>query len=344
MANRLTTLIGNMTLLTVFIVLTMGFCEIAVRILCKAYIFYDIEMWRYAVDLKQPSKSAELSHEHRPGASGYFMGVDVAINSKGLRDTEYTYEKPDSTFRILLLGDSITLGWGVRQGHIYADVLEKQLNHNLNLPRYKRFEVINAGVGNYNTEHELYYLESEGLKYHPDMVMICFFVNDGEIIKHRESISFLDRNSYLWTMMKGRLDMMTRMMSVEKDYVDFYNDLYIPGSPGRTAFDRAFNQILQICRRIQIDPFVVLYPELHVTDETSYPFKKVHQLVRDLSAAYEAPVVDLLPIYQGEIPESLWVAPDDAHPNARAHNMAADAIYQHLASYLQRSTTEAISD
>lgn len=98
MANRLTTLIGNMTLLTVFIVLTMGFCEIAVRILCKGYIFYDIEMWRYAVDLKQPSKSAELSHEHRPGASGYFMGVDVAINSKGLRDTEYTYEKPDSTF------------------------------------------------------------------------------------------------------------------------------------------------------------------------------------------------------------------------------------------------------
>ena len=31
MANRLTTLIGNMTLLTVFIVFTMGFCGIAVQ-------------------------------------------------------------------------------------------------------------------------------------------------------------------------------------------------------------------------------------------------------------------------------------------------------------------------
>lgn len=343
MSKRSTALVGNIVLLAVFMVLTLGFCEIAVRVLCKAYIFYDIEMWRYAVDLKQPSKNPALSHEHRPGAKGHLMGVDVAINSKGLRDAEHTYEKPDSTFRILLLGDSITMGWGVAQDKLYADVLERQLNSRPPLPSYKQYEVINAGVGNYNTDHELYYLESEGLKYRPDMVMVCFFINDGEIIKPPASIGFLDRHSYLWAMTKGRLDMIQRMMAVEKDYIAFYNDLYLPGSAERAAFEKAFHKILQTCRENDIDPFVIIYPELHVTDE-AYPFKRVHELVEEISVAHHAPVADLTPVYRGEIPESLWVAPDDAHPNARAHQMAADAIYEHLATYLQQNRTETKSD
>jgi len=343
MANRSTSLIGNMTLLAIFMVLTLGFCEIAVRVLCKAYIFYDIEMWRYAVDLKQPNSNPDLSHEHRPGTMGYLMGVDVAINSKGLRDAEHAYEKSDSTFRILLLGDSITMGWGVPQDQIYADILEVQLNRNPPLPDVKKFEVINAGVGNYNTSHELFYLESEGLKYNPDMVMVCFFINDGEIINAPEAIGFLDRNSYLWAMVQGRLDMIQRMIAVNKDYVQFYNDLYLTGSPERAAFEQAFNSMLQVCRDQEMVPFVVIYPELHVTDGT-YPFKSAHQLVEDISKVYDAPLVDLLPIYQGEIPESLWVAPDDAHPNAKAHSMAADAIYQKLVSYLKKQKPEDISD
>src|SRR5262245_56983676 len=46
-------------------------------------------------------------------------------NNKGFRDSkDYTHEKPASTFRVLLLGDSNTAGFEIDQDQTYASVLE----------------------------------------------------------------------------------------------------------------------------------------------------------------------------------------------------------------------------
>ena len=66
------------------------------------------------------------------------------INSHGLRSPEINYEKRTGTFRILNLGDSVVMGWGIRQEDTYGRQLGSLLNEDGggNL----RFEVINAGV------------------------------------------------------------------------------------------------------------------------------------------------------------------------------------------------------
>src|SRR5438552_3128600 len=74
---------------------------------------YDLEMWKYARDLKQIAKNPLIGHEHRPNSEARLMGVDVKINSKGLRDREIPYERTPSVVRIMMLGDSFTEGWGV---------------------------------------------------------------------------------------------------------------------------------------------------------------------------------------------------------------------------------------
>ena len=38
----------------------------------------------------------------------------------------------------------------------------------------------------------------------------------------------------------------------------------------------------------------------------------------------------LAPAFAGERPESLWVSLDDAHPNAKAHGIIAQGIYDGL--------------
>ncbi len=84
------------------------------------------------------------------------------INSKGLRDDETSYEKPEGIFRIVLLGDSRTFGFGVPIEKHFSTLLEGY---------FKAVEVINMGVNGFGVDQELLYLRSEGFRYEPDLVL-----------------------------------------------------------------------------------------------------------------------------------------------------------------------------
>jgi hypothetical protein len=88
--------------------------------------------------------------------------VDYRINSKGLRGRETSHEKPDGVFRIVLLGDSRTFGYGVPIEKHFSSVLEGW---------FDRVEVINLGVSGYGIDQELLRLRSEGFQYDPDLVI-----------------------------------------------------------------------------------------------------------------------------------------------------------------------------
>lgn len=88
--------------------------------------------------------------------------INYRINSKGLRDTEMNYEKPRGIFRIVLLGDSNTFGHGVPVEKHFSTLLER---------RFPNVEVVNMGVGGYGVDQELLYLQQEGFRYNPDLVL-----------------------------------------------------------------------------------------------------------------------------------------------------------------------------
>ena len=97
-------------------------------------------------------------------------------NSKGLRDArDFPYAKPAGTLRVLALGDSHTQGYEVRQDATYAAVLERYLN-----AKGKKTEVLNAGVSGFSTAEAAAYLENEGHRYQPDVVVLGFYANDFE--------------------------------------------------------------------------------------------------------------------------------------------------------------------
>lgn len=111
-----------------------------------------------------------------PGYTGWFAGVPVTINQLGLRDTrEYSLAKSPRTFRILVLGDSVTFGHGSVYEHSYPYLLEQRL-------RAWRsdvdWQVWNAAVPGYNTSQELAQLLDEGPRFRPDLVIVGFFEND----------------------------------------------------------------------------------------------------------------------------------------------------------------------
>ncbi|MBV9470350.1 MAG: SGNH/GDSL hydrolase family protein [Abitibacteriaceae bacterium] len=104
--------------------------------------------------------------------------VEVRINDKGLRDAPHPYAKPPHTTRILVLGDSFVFGYGVEEPQRFTNLLEARLNSKKSGASSQHYEVISAGVPSWGTVDELLYLQEEGLKYHPDIVLLCFYEND----------------------------------------------------------------------------------------------------------------------------------------------------------------------
>src|SRR5260221_1861338 len=63
---------------------------------------------------------------HSPGNA--FGDVTIQSNNMGLRGTDIPIPKPTNTTRILFLGDSFTMGWGVSQEDAYPAVIQTFMN------------------------------------------------------------------------------------------------------------------------------------------------------------------------------------------------------------------------
>jgi hypothetical protein len=118
------------------------------------------EVTRYILDLEP---DATLVYRHRRGLSATYQGVSVRINDLALRERAIPRKDPEEK-RILVLGDSVTFGWGVEFDDTFGRVAERELASRLNVP----LRVINSGVCGYNTVQELAFLRREGEKLAPD--------------------------------------------------------------------------------------------------------------------------------------------------------------------------------
>ncbi len=115
---------------------------------------------------------------YRPGArlTVDVGGVqyDVAINSLGYRDREFSVAKPPGVIRIVCIGGSTTVQ-GVRNEETYPALLEKRLRARFG----PRVQVINLGVSGYNSYHWVQPDKlSELLRLKPDVVVQYDGVND----------------------------------------------------------------------------------------------------------------------------------------------------------------------
>jgi lysophospholipase L1-like esterase len=122
------------------------------------------------------SANAHLVYELRPNLDLEFGHRRVQTNRDGMRrKTDPEPERKPNTVRILGIGDSGMFGWNVEQGEDYLSVLESNLRHRDDGVLY---EVLNLAVPGYNTQLEVEAFRDKGAKYHPDVVIVGWCVND----------------------------------------------------------------------------------------------------------------------------------------------------------------------
>ena len=97
-------------------------------------------------------------------------------NSLGYRNDEFSLEKPDGVYRIVVLGGSSTYDVSIPDnGKTFTAQLEKLLKEEYG---YLNVQVINAGVPGYNSWEILVNLEFRVLDLDPDLVIIYEGTND----------------------------------------------------------------------------------------------------------------------------------------------------------------------
>ncbi|OGW75386.1 MAG: hypothetical protein A2Z72_02960 [Omnitrophica bacterium RBG_13_46_9] len=170
-----------------------------------------------------------LNRVHIPGLKFAYVVRDkenivnkVEYNSKGLNDYEYGYGKPEGVSRIVVLGDSFVEALQVRREENFCKLIESKLNQG---GHGKKYEVINMGVSGYSPILEYIYLKTEGLKYDPDIVISCFFMNDVyEDSVYREMAVFGDDNLPVSVHWKG-LDKTDKLKGWKRVERKFFNSV-----------------------------------------------------------------------------------------------------------------------
>ncbi|MFH1202027.1 MAG: SGNH/GDSL hydrolase family protein [Candidatus Omnitrophota bacterium] len=171
----------------------------------------------------RPSKNDRVVYELYPGYIAPIL--KTKINSQGLNDRYFPIHKPLGTYRIAVVGDSTSFGWGVGGENSFPKILERLLNER----RANKFEVINFSVPGYNTSQEFEVIKEKVIKFNPDMVILIYCENDTHICNYIKSditpLKYLYNKSYFFhTFFRGvdiLINKQTSNKSIRKYWLTF---------------------------------------------------------------------------------------------------------------------------
>lgn len=278
---------------------------------------YVIEMWRYAKELKTASDDVAIGHEHIPNTSASLQGVDVSINSFGMRGPEPLPRDPHRV-RIVIIGDSLALGWGVSDREFLRGQLAERLG-----PGY---EVLNAGVGNMNLEQVVALWEKQERRLDADVVLLFSSLraaaerqktDGGWLIRHSQLMALVEA---VWAQWKaGRTPREAKVGALKARW---------SGREGTGVIERAMDHLKRDQATHGYRVVVAQMPEPH--DFKHYEFGFMGKVMQQEAARHGWDYVDLYSLFQGREASDFWVAPDDPHPNGRALGIIADDLAPRL--------------
>lgn len=262
-----------------------------------------------------------------------YEGIEYRINSYGIRNKELP-QKDKNSLRIMALGDSFIWGDGQRNEELITVKLENVLNNSLT----NKVEVINTGIGGFNTEDEYKQLVRLYPAYHPDLVIQFFFTNDVLATTDDNRISdrkvvyhmWLRKNSkfysWLYYLIKSTINAEVSFPEfiLPQDYFNLDDT-----KPGWAAFKNYTLRIKYFCEEKKINYCFVLIPTLTNLDE-NYPYKEIKEKVGAFVQTNNIPYLSYFDLFAKYKPMELWISQENTHWNGFATTLAAEELKRFL--------------
>ncbi len=278
--------------------------------------------------LHRPSEIPGLTYELVPNARSNSIHGFVRTNSYGMRGAEPSSTDEPDVLRIAAVGDSVTFGFLVKGEEAYPSVLESMIREKIG-PNGSNIDVLNFGVGGYSTKDEALVVEHKALSWKPDLILMGYVLNDPET----DAIQPLNRhyaewdwwwNIHIWRLIaqvKNRLEI---LLLGHGDYLSY---LHSEGSEKWRTVEASFQKIYRMATAQDIPVMLVIFPMFPNASWESYAYEPIHRQIGEAARGAGLDVLDLIETYRDHSPAELWVRPNDSHPSAFAHELAATAVF-----------------
>ncbi len=306
---------------------TLGFTVLAVVIfflLCEALLRV-VGFSAYQIDFSvYPNVPGDIVPNQRliHRVPQVDIAYSITINDQGFRGSGKA--TPTSFYRILCLGDSSTMGYGVGDHASYPERLESFLDGIYS----GVFDVINAGTIGYTIDDELSYLREKGLRLAPDLVVLELFYNDVIEKQHRqETQRKFRRKRVSYTPLKSLLlnsafyqalrNTCVRIMAAAGHYFPENPTDKMPMAmfPAKfpeawEAYDRVLREFIELLRERHIPLIAIISPHQYQVYKWGYPFGEYYGThayqdhLKQLLAGEEIACVDLLPEFLKQVEEN----------------------------------------
>jgi lysophospholipase L1-like esterase len=252
-----------------------------------------------------------------------------------LRSDDVEPARAAGTFRIAVLGDSITAGHPLRVGGAptFSQEIERRLNAR---PAGPRVEVLNFGTDGYSTLQEARLLESNVDAFAPDLVIVAYCLND-PANSYTPTVWFLDDAapaSYLLDLVKRRLGFTPSQLSpAHPRYTHGTIDweaLYRSDGRAWLGVENALSRLARYGAQKKVPVVLALFPLLltgHEPSDEQELAQRLYAQVGDAATRFELRFVDLRVALRDHPAEQLRLLPEDPiHPNALGHRLAGEAL------------------
>lgn len=271
-------------------------------------------------------------------------GIKVHYNSLGFIGKEIG-DKPDGVFRILGVGDSVTAGTYLPQDQRYINRVGEILADKAN----KRIEIINGGVGGYNTWQELEIIKGKGLSVNPDLIIVGVCLNDyinnkpmlrkgwfNMIVENPRDGSkaryfdFLYQRSDLYKFLYDFFSTELRMRLGDAGYYRYLQNYNFEIKPEDfKKWKAAFIDTISLVKRHKIKMLFVIFPlESQIIKKEEDSYKPLSQFFKEEGIYY----IDLIKDFKHEAKQGkiLYVKRDIIHPTLIGHSIVAQAISKYI--------------
>jgi lysophospholipase L1-like esterase len=260
----------------------------------------------------------------------YWHGVLHVHNADTMRRIGPFPPKAQGVYRVMVVGDSLTYGYGIEQSATFVELLNSQMGRDF------KIEFLNLGVSGYQSEDVLKTIKKFLPTLNPDLVVYAICLNDflpsgiGEyhysyavpipkaikdfFLKHTRSAA------YLSDLYDGAL----RRLHIRQD---FFDDILSDFAGYQQRFERDVQDMNASILAAGLPPLVAMVVDQYPGNP---PGKKITAIAEESVLKAGATLIPTADYYRSYPDQSFYVSRWEGHPNEVANYIWAHMISEAL--------------